>query len=275
MTGILKINTGDFVPIQPGFEMNTSYYVEYKEKGKVDGSTILFYQFKVNEEFGHTMSVIPDGCIDILFCCNTDKPFANVCGSVLKCKTINLQANNEYFGVRFLPKTEFNCSKYSIKDIIDNEVPLNDMFLVDDSTIRKIICEKDFYEKIKLFNKMIGSIIFSCHSSTSSMKFVLSKMYSSKGNISMKQLAEEMGYSTRYLRKKFEQCIGIPPKLFSQILRFQYSLFMLTKTNEYSIWDIINEIGYYDQAHFINEFKKFSHLTPNKLLYHTAKNSAY
>ena len=36
--------------------------------------------------------------------------------------------------------------------------------------------------------------------------------------------------------------------------------------NNYSIWDIIEESGYYDQAHLINEYKKFSYYSPRKLM---------
>lgn len=263
---MLKKNTQDFVPLQPGFEMNTSYYVEFKEKDQLDGSTTLFYQFKVKEEVANTMTVIPDGCIDILFCCDPEHPYAKVCGSVLKSKKIQLQPNHEYFGVRFLPRSELDCSKYSIKDIIDHEIPLNEMFFIDHSSIQEIVKQKNFNEKINLFNNMLRHIIFASSSQATSMKFALRKMYSVKGNISMNELAEEIGCSTRYLRKNFEQYIGISPKLFSQILKFQYSLYLLTKTKEYNIRDIIYEIGYYDQAHFINEFKKFSHLTPKEVL---------
>ncbi|RJS63861.1 hypothetical protein CJ485_03605 [Priestia filamentosa] len=52
--------------------------------------------------------------------------------------------------------------------------------------------------------------------------------------------------------KQFEQDIGISPKLFSQIVRFQCSLSMFMNDKNYSICDIIEESGYYDQAHLMN-----------------------
>lgn len=81
----------------------------------------------------------------------------------------------------------------------------------------------------------------------------------------MTELANETGYSTRYLRKQFEDHIGISPKLFSQIVRFQSSLNMLLKNASCSVIDVSNENGYYDQAHLINEFKNFGYDTPYKL----------
>lgn len=255
----------NFIPLQPELEMNTDYYIEFKEKNFLDQSTILFYQFRINEDLGSSISVIPDGCIDILFACNVQQPFANVYGSVLHRKAINFQTTQEYFGVRLLPKKEQKLN-HSMKDIIEQEVPLTEIISVDDTVIEKIANEKDFYGRIRLFKEMIGSTLFTYDSSSNLVRYALNKIYSSKGNVNINQLAVETGYSTRYLRKQFEECVGISPKLFSQIVRFQHSLYMLIKRNNYTIWDVVNENGYYDQAHLINEFKKFGYLTPGKVL---------
>lgn len=259
------ININRFLPLQPEFEMKTDYYIEHMEQEDNNNSTILFYQFKMNENLSESLSVIPDGCIDILFRCDQKNPSAHVCGSVLERKTINLQENYEYFGVRFLPNQETQKMKYSLKEMIDREVPLVEMASIDENILNEIINHQNFYDKISLFKKMIKNNIFSSDSSPSIIQYALNKIYSLKGNININQLAEETGYSSRYLRKQFEDHIGISPKLFSQIVRFQYSLFMLMKNNQYSISDIINENGYYDQAHLIKEFKRFGYLSPKKL----------
>lgn len=252
--------------MQPEFEMNTGYYVEHKEGDRGNHSTFLFYQFKMNEGSTKPISVIPDGCIDILFCCDERKPAANICGSVLQSKSINLKTGYEYFGVRFLPKQETQNLNFPMSEMIEREVPLTDMISIGAAGLEKVVNERDFYKRIQLFKQMIGQTIFASGNSPQSIiKYALNKIYSSKGNININQLADETGYSTRYLRKKFEENIGISPKLFSQIVRFQYSLYMLLKDHNYSIKDIIVENGYYDQAHLINEFKKFGNLTPNTL----------
>jgi AraC-like DNA-binding protein len=264
---IVKNSTpkNSFLPLQPEFEMKTAYYNELHERDVQTKSSLLFYQFKMNENFSDSISVIPDGCIDILFCCDQQKPSANVCGSVLQSKSINLEANHEYFGVRFLPNQDTKKMKFSLKDMINQEVPLVDMISLNENIVEEIIDKQDFFEKITLFKQMVKSSIFTDDTSPSIINYALNRIYDQKGNISISQLADETGYSSRYIRKKFEDNIGISPKLFSQIVRFQYSLFMLIKNNKYSISDIINENGYYDQAHLINEFKKFGYMSPNKL----------
>ncbi|PJN90298.1 helix-turn-helix domain-containing protein [Bacillus sp. mrc49] len=253
----------DYFPFQPEFETLTEYYIEYKQRNSIH-STTLFYQFKINRDLNHPMSVVPDGCIDILFCCNPINPCAHVCGTVLKYKTINFQANCDYFGVRFLPKQETRQFRYSMKEMIDRQIPLADMIKIDPSIMERIINERDFRGRIKLFTEEMGKEIFSSNELPAMIDYSLNKIYLSKGNISMNQLAVETGYSSRYLRKQFDVHVGMPPKLFSQIVRFQNSLHLFLNKPNHSVWDVINESGYYDQSHLINEFKRFGYRTPNK-----------
>lgn len=217
------------------------------------------------------MSVIPDGCIDILFYCDPVRPYASVCGTVLKYKKINFQANCEYFGVRFLPKQETQHFKYSMKEVIDCQIPLADMITIEPTIMERLINEQDFRGRIKLFKEEIGNNIFACNDLPAIIDYSLNKIYSTKGNVNMNQLAVETGYSTRYLRKQFDAHVGMPPKLFSQIVRFQNSLHMLLNKKFFTVWDVINENGYYDQSHLINEFKKFGYLTPNKFMHTVSK----
>jgi AraC-like DNA-binding protein len=73
-----------------------------------------------------------------------------------------------------------------------------------------------------------------------------------------------MGYSKRYLDMLFKDHLGISPKTYSGIVRFQsfYKLWANTdNTNFYA--DNVYEM-YYDQAHFIKEFKKYTGHSPKQ-----------
>ena len=268
-----KLDINNFLPLQPEFEMNTTYYIEHKDTNFSSQSNVLFYQFQMNNTPINSISVIPDGCIDILFQCDEQKPFVNVCGSVLQRKEINFQPNTEYFGVRFLPQAQqFN---FSVKELLNQEIPLADMLLIEPQLLEKIISEKTFNQRTTLFKDLVGNILLSDSTFPEIIKNALTSIYSSRGNVSMNELANQTGYSTRYLRKQFEEWVGISPKLFTQIVRFQYSLHMLIKIDNQTVFDVVSEHGYYDQAHLIKEFKKFGYLTPKKLMESFSKNLGY
>lgn len=266
MSKISRMSVDNFLSLQPEFELKTEYYVEFMETDSTNQASFLFYQFKIKNDSTNLISLIPDGCIDILFYCDLQNPSAHIYGSVSQRKLIQLKSNSAYFGVRFLPKHELHKFNFSLREMINNVVPLIEMFSIDCSVVEKIIYEMSFYERIDWFKRMVGNFIFTYKPIPSIVGFAIDRIYTSRGNININLLAEETNFSTRYIRKQFEEYIGISPKLFSQIVRFQYSLYMLTKLDDFSIKDIICENGYYDQAHMIHEFKKFGYLTPKRLL---------
>lgn len=74
----------------------------------------------------------------------------------------------------------------------------------------------------------------------------------------------ETNYST--LNRNFTKIIGITPKKFERLIKFRKSLCNLIGTND-NLTSIALNSGYFDQAHFIREFKKFSNLTPSNYQY--------
>ena len=75
-------------------------------------------------------------------------------------------------------------------------------------------------------------------------------------------VASRYGITSRYLQKLFLQYTGLTPKLYQKIHRFQNSLKRVTQKNA-SFTDIAYDCGYFDQSHFIREFKSFTGFTPS------------
>jgi AraC-like DNA-binding protein len=93
-------------------------------------------------------------------------------------------------------------------------------------------------------------------------KHAVSLIMQANGNLPLKALHDELNISERSFERKFEQYVGISPKLFSKICRFQAS-FQQLKDNRYNkLSDIAFENGYADQSHFIRVFKEFTGLSP-------------
>jgi len=67
---------------------------------------------------------------------------------------------------------------------------------------------------------------------------------------------------TRFIQI-FREEIGLTPKLFCQVQRFQQAIQHIAKTSHPNWTDIALQCGYYDQAHFINAFQRFSGITPS------------
>ncbi|MFD1989893.1 helix-turn-helix domain-containing protein [Paenibacillus nicotianae] len=247
------------MPIQFGFELETNSYMEQNLTRRL-GRPILYYEFNLGKQKDH-IHVVPDGCVDVLFACHPEYPYAEVCGSVLQARTMFFVANIHYFGVRFLPGMGVN--HLPLKELVEQRIPLQDILNVSGDLFQPIYEGVTFQERIHWFDAHILPFLIQGYSSDL-IQYCLQEIAIVQGNITIGELSQSTGYSTRYLRKKFEDSLGFSPKLFAQIVRFQHSLHMIMQ-KDIELLDIVHEQGYYDHSHFVNNFKKFSHLSPHQL----------
>lgn len=86
----------------------------------------------------------------------------------------------------------------------------------------------------------------------------------SGGRVSIEQLADSAGASRQHLARIFRERIGVTPKTYCQLARFQSALAYAGRADvEWA--DAALATGYADQSHMIKEFRRFSSLTPERL----------
>ncbi|WP_315818998.1 helix-turn-helix transcriptional regulator [Paraflavitalea speifideaquila] len=76
-----------------------------------------------------------------------------------------------------------------------------------------------------------------------------------------KALSSGYGLSERYMEKFFVDLVGITPRAFFSVYRFNKSLDLVLSSGR-KLTSIAYDCGYYDQSHFIKEFTKFTGITP-------------
>lgn len=89
-------------------------------------------------------------------------------------------------------------------------------------------------------------------------------------DLTVSGLTEEVGYSRKHLGSIFRNHVGITPKAYMRIMRFQRVIALLEKLEDPDWCDLAIDAGYYDQSHLINDFKRFSGFTPGE--YFRSKN---
>lgn len=88
------------------------------------------------------------------------------------------------------------------------------------------------------------------------------QIVSHKGSLSIDSLINDIGISGRHFDRKFIKSVGIPPKVFSRLIRFHSTLQLPGQVAVKNLTDLALYAGYYDQSHFIRDFKTFSGLSP-------------
>ncbi|MBE7177537.1 MAG: helix-turn-helix transcriptional regulator [Mucilaginibacter polytrichastri] len=80
--------------------------------------------------------------------------------------------------------------------------------------------------------------------------------------VPLSELQRQTGQTERTFERRFRQTVGVPPKLFWRICRFQETLKQLRHGNYRSLTELAYSAGYADQSHFIRSFREFAGFSP-------------
>jgi AraC-like DNA-binding protein len=83
---------------------------------------------------------------------------------------------------------------------------------------------------------------------------------------SVEAVAAELRVSERHLRRLFHDTVGVSPKTFARLARFRRALRAARRSDRASWASIATQVGYYDQAHLITDFRRIAGATPPELL---------
>ena len=104
-----------------------------------------------------------------------------------------------------------------------------------------------------------------CDKQDLQVSYCLNLAQLSGGSIPVSRLADETGLSQRQLSRRFQQTVGLSPKEYMRVCRFTHSLQYLKKYPAISLTEIAYLSGYYDQAHFIRDYKTYAGHSPREV----------
>ena len=84
------------------------------------------------------------------------------------------------------------------------------------------------------------------------------------GRLRMGALAEALGMGESTLRRRFHEEVGLPAKLFAEIVRFRHTHAFLHTTPKATWADAVVRFGYTDQAHLIHTYRRFAGISPSR-----------
>jgi AraC-like DNA-binding protein len=122
-----------------------------------------------------------------------------------------------------------------------------------------------FAERVKVAEAYLLRKALNAERNTSIMNAALS-MFRANGAVRLNDVASQLSLGLRQFERNFLSEIGLSPKLFSRIARFQTALETRIRRQDIPWANLANELGYHDQMHMIKDFQKLSGLTPESLL---------
>lgn len=215
----------------------------------------------------HVERIFPDGSPGLVLNvggeCTTDNGLvimqpgrSYLVGAMTAYKETYLNEKHHLIGVCFKPGAFSQFYNYlPLSEITDQTIELEKKLAPDTSKMKAL----SFAELNAFFLKRLNT---PKQDLSATVKFIKE----AKGQITVDALAQKKHTTTRQLERDFQKHIGITPKEFINITRFQHVLSAIThyKKNK-SLLDIAIEHGYYDHAHLTNEVKRYTGRPPSEL----------
>ncbi|MDD6394986.1 MAG: helix-turn-helix domain-containing protein [Firmicutes bacterium] len=251
------------------FKMNQPFFkdnvFDYHEVHIDKPYQAVFYEFITSYSCASGISCVPSGCLDIMFVTEIDEPFMMFVGSPTEIKTVRGCPNSRYFGVRLKPGMNLAYQSHPLRDLTNNEIVLNSGNAPVKSFFGKLKKTHNLEQRILLFNQSFDPSV-ETGSSAELTQQMLVDINRTRGGIHIAELAEKLNYSERHLSRIFQDTMGMSPKTFARIVRFQNVIEIILSSAPQHMSDYFIDLGYSDQAHFQREFKQYSGMTPKSFI---------
>jgi AraC-like DNA-binding protein len=187
-------------------------------------------------------------------------------GQLTKPLAIQAKGKNTMLGIRFFPHSAAYFLKEEVWEFNDQIADLRDLLGASARTLHaRLMDARDPGTRVALIENFLWNRLSLAEKRARKIQMVgrISAELNNNGSVeNMKALASQYGITSRYLQKLFLQCTGVTPKLYSKINRFQHSLRLINK-KDVPLTTVAYDCGYFDQSHFIRDFKSFTGITPS------------
>lgn len=223
--------------------------------------------------------IVPDGSLEIVFNlsdifrrCHRDgtienQPITIVIGQMRGCVMIEPAGRIRLFGCRFQPAGAHPFFRFPLFALTNRIEGLDLIWGREGGRLEERVNEaRTTRERIAIVENVLLDILVAGKSSDREIEAVTKIIFENKGLVSIGTIMKNVGISSSRLEREFRRKLGISPKFFSRIIRFQNLIKTLKKEKTPSFLDAALSLGYYDQAHLIHEFKEFSGKSPGVFL---------
>jgi len=236
-----------------------------------------YYLFHSTSDSPFVDTVFPSGDMEMIFNLgegtwftdNKPNPPVEFWGQITKPLTIRSTGRHTMLGIRFFP----HSAAYFLREDIS---ALNDQVLDPGEILghpvkqlhTRLLATPGISQKIALLESFLTRILTKEEKRSVGIDragHILETMTQDPSEIKINAIAARHGITSRYLNKLIQQHTGLTPISIHKIRRFQFSLKLIGRKDQ-PLTAIAYDCGYFDQAHFIKDFKSFTGLTPSAYL---------
>ncbi|KAB1232603.1 helix-turn-helix domain-containing protein [Chryseobacterium viscerum] len=227
------------------------------------------------EAVPQVQTIVPDGCMEMiihygdLYNQYIDgkpvlQPRSCVFGQLTEPLKIEPTGITGIFSVRFHHDGFIPFATIPIKEMDDQAIPLEKLFGIQGSELEEnVLKASTVQEKISIVETFLLERL-NTETIDRIVQSTVDLLLNVDGKISVNELSKQTNINRRQLERKFSSAIGLSPKQLSKTIRLQTTIKHLLNKEYASLTALAYESEYYDQAHFIKDFKEFTGFTPKE-----------
>lgn len=224
--------------------------------------------------------IIPDGCIEMAFVFGDEikrytsedefiiGPREVIIGQITETTYIEPTGYVDSFAVRFYPYGFAAFVSTPLEALANTETPLAQFFgeETSETLAQRMNRADDTAARIAIVEEFLLSRLSDRGTIDTIVRTTIETMLATKGSGAINAMLRNDASKRRQLEREFKQKIGISPKQLGKVIRLQAALKRVLNRQSETLTEIAYESEYYDQAHFIKDFKEFTGITPKKFL---------
>lgn len=231
--------------------------------------------------------IVPDGCMELIFHCGDLyqqympgghrilQPVSFVFGQITAPLEISPTGKSDILAARFHPDGFEPFTSVPVSEMENKAVALKDLFGEEGHQLEvQVLAAMDHLDRIQLIEQFFIRKLRSPETLERLIRSGIELMHKFNGQVSVNSLAGLLNINRRQLERKFSTTIGISPKQLSKIIRLQSAIKMLEQKQFTNLTSLAYANGYFDQAHFIKDFKELTGMSPKKFYTDSLKMSS-
>ncbi|EEF62032.1 helix-turn-helix domain-containing protein [Pedosphaera parvula] len=224
--------------------------------------------------------IVPSGTIELVFNLDEDdlgfydteqsgscKGFSGAVFSGAHARPLFVDTREHVMGVHFKPGGAFRFLGVPASELADTHVDLEVLWGRSTKDLREQLCAAaNPAGRFRLLERALVARLENTLEEHRAVRAALNIFGRDAGEARTRDLAAHLGLSQRHFIKVFSNQVGVTPKQFGRVQRFQRAL-DLTRSSSTPDWaDIAAACGYFDQSHLIHDFQTLSGLSPTEFL---------
>jgi len=168
--------------------------------------------------------------------------------------------------IEFSAAGAYRFFRFNLHEMSNRVLPLTEVLGRDASQLQEQVSNAgSVAEQVDVLQEFLLQLLQSREDDLL-LNFCIQRIRAMRGAVSVRELEKATGYSSRWLRMKFLEKVGISPKSYASVVRFQPFYKAYVQNPDKGFMEPEFYRYFYDQSHFIKDFKRYTGLAPTKFM---------